>query len=344
VVVAGWMPWRQLRLGCFPEELFDQLKMLPGFSARELAMDMAQEARATEANSEEEYIEWAQLHARREEHWSEVVCHLLKERRTALTAILLDGPDKVQHLCWRFLDPTLSKNLTEDEQIIRESCLDFYRRLDHVLSEIVTAAGPETTVVLASDHGFGATTEVFHINSWLEQAGYLTWKGDVRGEAISNGVLGMQQLTRHTDWIDWQKTKAYTATPTSNGIHIVIAEENNGYGVPKELYSQFREELTDALLHYKATDDGTSVVTQVSAREEIFPGNASMYGPDLTLTLRDGGLVSILPSEIVLQPRPQPGGTHRPIGIFIARGPGIRRGISTGELSILDVTPMFSTA
>jgi len=32
-------------------------------------------------------------------------------------------------------------------------------------------------------------------------------------------------------------------------------------------------------------------------------------------------------------------GAHRPVGIFGARGPGIRRGLDAAELSILDIAP-----
>lgn len=343
-VVAGWMPWRQLRLGCHPETIFDELKQLPDFNARELAMDMAQEASATEGSDDAGNREWAELHARREEHWRDVVCHLMQAHPTAFTALLLDGPDKVQHLCWRFLDPALAHSLTPEEEEVRASCMNFYQRLDAVLADIVAAAGEETTVVLASDHGFGATTEVLHINSWLAEAGYLTWATDKAQDAASDGILGMRQLSRHTEWIDWKRTKAFAATPTGNGIHIVIAEENDGHGVPRQEYEQFRAELKSKLLAYRAPakgDEGDQVITEVWTREEIFPGTAAGYGPDLTLTLRDGGLVSILPSAEVLQPRPQPAGTHRPLGIFIARGPGIRKGIRAKELSLLDVAPLL---
>ena len=106
-VIAGWMPWRQLRLGCYPPDLYDRLKQLPDFNPRELAMDMALEARATEGCDEDEYVEWVGLHIRREERWLEVLNYLSDNDPTDLTAVLLDGPDKVQHLCWRFLDPAL---------------------------------------------------------------------------------------------------------------------------------------------------------------------------------------------------------------------------------------------
>ena len=38
-----------------------------------------------------------------------------------------------------------------------------------MLAELVELAGPDATVVLASDHGFGPTREVFYVNSWLER-------------------------------------------------------------------------------------------------------------------------------------------------------------------------------
>jgi len=61
--------------------------------------------------------------------------------------------------------------------------------------------------------------------------------------------------------------------------------------------------------------------------------------PDLTLSIRDGGFVSILNSEVVLKPRPEVVGTHRPQGIFMAKGPRMRQGLSLPALSIIDVAP-----
>jgi hypothetical protein len=61
--------------------------------------------------------------------------------------------------------------------------------------------------------------------------------------------------------------------------------------------------------------------------------------PDLTLSLRDGGFVSILNSEVVLKTRAEVVGTHRPQGIFMAKGPRIRQGLSLPALSITDVAP-----
>ena len=61
--------------------------------------------------------------------------------------------------------------------------------------------------------------------------------------------------------------------------------------------------------------------------------------PDLTVSIRDGGFVSILKSDVVLKLRPEVVGTHRPEGIFMAKGPRIRPGLALPPLSITDVAP-----
>ena len=52
---------------------------------------------------------------------------------------------------------------------------DWYRRLDEVLGEVVAAAGPETAILVMSDHGMGPAAERrVYFNDWLCQSGYLT--------------------------------------------------------------------------------------------------------------------------------------------------------------------------
>lgn len=338
-VISGWMPWRQLRLGCHPAELYDRLKARPGFNPRELAMDMALEAQATEGGPEEEYAAWVELHTRREQGWLDVLRYLMREDPSELTAILFDGPDKIQHLCWRFLDPALwPAQPGPAEQIVHDLCLNYFRQLDQALAEVVAMAGAEATIVIASDHGFGATTEVFHVNTWLEQAGYLAWSNQASLTADKPGTLGMNYLARHMQWLDWTRTTAYASTPTGNGIHIVKARRD-GEEISREDYEAFREELIQALSGWVDPATGKPVVARIWKREEAFAGPAMLFAPDLTLALRDGGLVSILPSDRPLTPRPTPAGTHRPLGILVIGGPGVRQGATLHELSILDVAP-----
>ncbi len=95
VVSGGWLPWRQLRLGCHPADLYDRLKALPGFNPRELAMDMTHEEKVLEGCRQDEYEGWITLHIRRERQWFNVLRYLMQEDPTELTAILFDGVDKL---------------------------------------------------------------------------------------------------------------------------------------------------------------------------------------------------------------------------------------------------------
>jgi predicted AlkP superfamily phosphohydrolase/phosphomutase len=341
-VVPGWMPWRQLRLGCHPPGLYDRLKALPGFDARELAMDMDLEAKAVEGCKEDEYEEWIAYQIRREQQWFQILCTLVREEPCELTAVLFDGTDKLQHLFWRFLDPDcLDKSPGPGERRIRQHCRDYFRQLDQLLAEIARLAGPDATIVLASDHGFGPQTGTFFVNTWLAQHSYLAWADDKAPLASGPWQLGLDQLARHVYLLDWERTRAYTPTPSGNGIHIVPRTQPGEPGVPEDEYQAFRSRLVDELLGFVDLAVGEPVVAHVWTREEIFDGPCTSLAPDLTLELVDGGLVSILASDAPFKPRPEPTGTHRPEGILIARGPGLRQGVQLAPLSILDVAPLL---
>lgn len=340
-VVPGWMPWRQMRLGCHPPDLYDRLKKIPGFNAQELAMDLNPEAKAIQGCREDEYEEWVALHIRREKQWFAILRALMQEDPCELTAVVFDGVDRIQHLCWRFLAPASSAPLGPAEQRIRERCLEYFRELDALLAEVVSLAGAEATVVLASDHGFGPQTGTFFVNAWLEQRGLLAWAHVDAPRAAEAQDLGIEQLARHAYLLDWEKTRAYAPTPSSNGIHIVQAGPEHPHGVPPSEYERFRAELARDLRAVSDPATGEPIVARVSTRDEVFEGPYKSLAPDLTLELLDGGLISILASEVPFRRRPEPSGTHRREGIFIARGPGLESGVRLPPLSILDVAPLL---
>jgi predicted AlkP superfamily phosphohydrolase/phosphomutase len=332
-VVPGWMPWRQLRLGCRPADLFDRIKKLPGFEARELSMDLSPEAKAVQGCRLEELEEWVSFYIRRERQWLRIVEMLEREDPSDLTAILFDGVDKIQHLCWRFIDPAFRRpDASERDERIRALCLEYFRQLDEILSRIFAMGGAEDTTFIASDHGFGAQTGTFFVNAWLEEKGHLAWASDAGPGAGGSGDLGMEQLARHVYLLDWAKTRAYVPTPSGNGIYIVRS------GMSDWDYQELRATLVQDLREVK-DENGVPVVSRVFTKDEVFSGPCQDLSPDVTLELRDGGLVSILDSETIFRQRAEPIGAHRPEGVFFARGPGYRKGVELEELSILDVAP-----
>ncbi len=339
-VVPGWMPWRQLKLTCHPAGLYEKLKAFPWFNPRELAMDMEAEEKAIEGCRDSEYENWVDLHIRREQQWTRVLHVLMDQEPAGLTTVMFDGVDKLQHLLWRFIDRScLGESPGEWERSLRAKCLEYFRRLDGLIAEIVGRVGPEANVILASDHGFGAQRATFFVNAWLKQAGYLRW-ATAAPRPSDNAVLGLGQMGKQVFQLDWEHTRAYATTPSSNGIHIVRASEANPGGVPEPEYAAFRGRLIEQLSEVQDPTIGEPIVAEVWTREQVFAGPFMDLAPDLTLVLRDGGLISILDSDDAVVPRPLPTGTHRPQGVFIARGPRFRAGVRLDEpLSILDVAP-----
>jgi predicted AlkP superfamily phosphohydrolase/phosphomutase len=341
VVPGGMMPWRQLRLGCHPPGLFDRLRTLPGFNPREL-LNMELEIKAIEGCPEDQYADWVELHIARERSWFEVARFLMHEEPAELVGILFDGVDKLQHLCWRFVDPACRParpSAWEREMI--ERCERYFRTLDGLIAELVTIAGSDATVILASDHGFGPTHDVFHVNSWLEREGYLAWADGRGGAADRDTQVGFAEITRHVRALDWERTVAYAATPSSQGINIVSRVPGSDRPLPEDSRQSISAELADALREIKRPGDGRPLVAEIWTREQAFAGPHADLGPDLSILLTGGGTISILPSDALVARRPQPRGHHRWEGIFTATGPGIRQGAHVDELSIVDVAPLI---
>jgi predicted AlkP superfamily phosphohydrolase/phosphomutase len=248
--------------------------------------------------------------------------------------------DKLQHLFWHLLAASsLSEPRPPWEEKIRRRCLDYFRQLDGLIAEAAALAGDDANVFIVSDHGFGPSDEIFYVNAWLQQNGYLTWAEASPRDQGALDTLGLKLIGWMDRLIDWRNTTAYAHSPSSNGIHICVAGQRGKEGIAPVDYHGFRRELLDKLRRFSDPNTGEPVVTEVWTREEAFPGTQTHLAPDLTLRLRDGGFISTLKSDVVLRSRAEPMGTHRPEGIFLARGPAVAKGALLPQISVLDVTP-----
>lgn len=336
-VVPGYVTARQLKTSVFPRALYPRLKALPGFNPKEFAWNMDESRKGVEGLPPEDYESWIRYVMDKDGQWVQIATMLMKEENWSLAAILFDGVDRLQHLVWRFLDPALADSLgSEWERRIRELAIEYFVRLDKHLADLVAVAGPDTRVFLASDHGAGSTTEIFYANAWLASRGYLTWKDGT--ELDVEDRLSAPHIFDFFQSIDWRRTKAYVRSASSNGIYIRKARPEGG-GVKPEEYEAFRAKLVEELLEFRDPANGERIVSRVMLREEAFPGEAMEDAPDITLFLRDGGFPSIMPSQELLKPRKEVVGMHRPEGVFMAVGPGIRKGESLPPKDIVDTTP-----
>lgn len=330
--MPGFVPGRHLRRSSYPADLFDRVSDLGKLNVSVLGLELDTEKQSLAQLPADQWLPYIDHHIEREKAWFDILEYLMVHEPSEFTAIVFDGVDKLQHLAYRFLDPAYlpSEPTRWDEQVMQR-CGAYFRQIDQFLGRVLEIVGDQGRVFIASDHGFTATTEVVYINKFLHDQGLLKWKTDVPEDSGESIVV--DRLTRYLDVYDWQQSKAFALTPSSNGIYII--------NVAPHEYEQFRNELIDTLYSLKGPDGG-QIVTDIKKREEWFAGPFMQRAADLTLTVRDHGFLSVLNASAPVVPRSMPAGTHHPEGVLIGHGPGIRRGARVERRNILDVAPLLA--
>ena len=336
--IPGFVTWRHLRHSCHPKDLMDSLKTIPGFDLKIIAHDFGLEEKVVAGCAPEEAESWIRYHTYKDGQWVKVLTWLAERDSINVNALVLDSVDRLQHVYYRLLDPAVDEGaLSESDKRIQRILFKHFRELDAMIGRLADTAGPDGTVIIVSDHGFGPSRYCFHLNSLLEGLGYLTWSDRAVSEETGAGDVSMAAVKNHGHLLDWEKTIAFVDTPSSNGIRINVRGRNSAHGILPEDYDRVVSQLKDHLLALRHPDTGEPVVTSIWTREEAFEG--AEMAPDLTLRLWDNGLVSTVKSDRLIKPRRECTGVHYPMGVFMARGPGIRAGARLDALNILDVAP-----
>jgi predicted AlkP superfamily phosphohydrolase/phosphomutase len=163
--------------------------------------------------------------------------------------------------------------------------------------------GDQTMLVVMSDHGFTSWRRSFHLNSWLEQQGYLALRDPQR-----------RRGTLFSD-VDWSRTRAYGLG--LNGLYMnVRGREKSGIVDPAERAALARE-IGDRLLKTIDPATGLPVVAHVYPREQVY---ASVPYPDITPDLIVGytkgtrssnqSALGEVPAEVLVDNKEQWSGDH----------------------------------
>lgn len=337
-LVPGFVSWKHLRRNTWPTSLYDRIAALEDFDPKELSWDFERESQIGEAMPDQELYTWVERHLPRDKQWFNIGKHLLDEDSPDLFALMLDGTDKIQHQAWHVLDPEeWDPASPESLRKVRALVVEYFRQVDGYLADLHKAAGEDCHMVIVSDHGFTGSTKVVRVNKYLESLGYLTYRASDGSEAARR-----RDMANFAN-LDWEKTKAFCPTPSSNGIVIRQQSAQNPNGVAEDEYEWFRDKLIADLLAMTDAETGEKVITDVLKREDAFPGQAMENAPDLTLILCDHGFVSVKNLDPQVITRPTPIGTHHPDGIFFMSGPGVQA-MRGGEMSIVDTTAVVAHA
>jgi predicted AlkP superfamily phosphohydrolase/phosphomutase len=262
-----------------------------------------------------------------------LVKHFMQTKPWDFFMMVEMGPDRIHHGFWRFCMPDHPE--FKPGNPFENAMLDYYKKLDANIGELVALAGDDTAVFVVSDHGAKTMFGGVCINEWLMKEGYLTVKSKPEGVARPDKCE-----------FDWDKTKAWGEGGYYGRLFInVKGREPNG-SVPTEEYENFRNELI-AKLEAITDESGRNIGTRVFRPEDVYP-EVRNVAPDLIVYFGDLAWRSVgsIGGGKVLTYENDTGpddANHAQHGIFIMRDPdSAPRGRVEG-IDILDCAPTMLT-
>jgi len=299
---------------------------------------------------------------------TEAVLWLMKEHDWDLFMVVYVLTDRLQHVFWKFMDPTHPDHDPGLAQRYGQVILDAYRKVDRALGRILQEAGEDVTVLVFSDHGFGPMRRFFLLNNWLKKKGLLRLRRTLPWHirlsrpplekiltklglgAIARAVpKAVRRLPVPRPWaasktwyelVDWGRTKAYAAEGLGLNLNL-RGRETEGIVDQGEEHEALLQAVTRELYLLTDPDTREPVVDTVAPRDRIYAGPYTSEAPDLLIAMK--GLSYIVScggvrSRNIYGPAPW-SGNHRFEGILIMSGPEVATGVPLKQPRIIDVAP-----
>jgi len=283
------------------------------------------------------------------ERRTEAAVKLMGQWKPDFFMVVFKGTDDMQHFFWG------------REDIL----LEYYQKIDKSVDRILAEGGEDTDVFIISDHGFGpAATRRFSIIAWLEQAGLLKRKRDLKSTLLRNTYHLAGVLNRKTPFVKripprsvaavrkvvrqvlaWHHSKAYSRNLLGIiGINVNLrGREPQGIVEPGQEYEELREEVIKKLLSLKDPKTGERVMAEVYSNSEIYWGSKLNKVPDIIgiPNPKYGVDPSPFTKTGFADSSPEVRGQHfnQPNGIFIACGPRIKDGERAEGARLFDIAP-----
>ena len=274
--------------------------------------------------------------------------------------VVFTASDRMGHYLWNY-HRAEDLDGSEESRALHQAVVDFYREQDKLIGDLVAAAGPETTVLLMSDHGMGPIyNKITHWNNWLYREGYLKLAKSSSKSAdgwllrlgLPRDKIGrfLRRLPGVATSSAFRKAKsARTAEidfETSGAYYVRIFDPVGGIRVNGQ--GQEKRALVERLLAQvrQVVDPATDrpIVRWAYRREECYWGPHAGQMPDIILVFEPeyGSSNRLSNYSAIATERPNiddPGGHHIE-GIFVAAGPQvIHHDQPLQDLDIVDVAP-----
>lgn len=238
-------------------------------------LGLAEDTEALDAGviDEEAFLQQARsLHEERER----MLFHGLERTREGLLVCVFDGPDRVQHMFFRTLDPEHPANEGRRVADFQDVLPDLYGEMDDLVGRVMERIDDgETTLLVISDHGFCPFRRGVNLNTWLRENGYLALEDDPPGPGEGG------------DWfagVDWSRTRAFALGLA--GIFLNRAGREARGVVTEAEAGELKRELIAGL--EELADEGRPAVRRVWDAESHFHGPYKDGAPDLLVGYNAG--------------------------------------------------------
>ncbi len=200
----------------------------------------------------------------------------VKQSKKGLVTTVFDTTDRIQHMFYRYLDPTHPANEGKDTVVWKDAIARVYEKTDELLGKVSHLVDdPDTVFMVISDHGFTNFRRGVNLNAWLRDNGYLFMKED----AETSG--------EYFEGIDWTRTKAFALGLT--GLFINRAgREKSGIVAEGAEYRDLVKELAEKLEQLVDPATGERCVRRVAIAHEYFDGPYRFDAPDLLMGWEGG--------------------------------------------------------
>lgn len=299
---------------------------------------------------------------------TDVAEYLMASRPVDFFMTVYTASDWAGHNLWKYFEGADGDQLRG--AAASNPLLEIYRALDRAIARLLNHSNSETQVYVISDHGMGPHTGAsYHLAAWLEGKGYMVRgvRSSGRQSFISAGRraarsllpvsvrervragLGEDRIERlqaaekdsFYSSIDWERTAAYTE-PGRHVINVNLVGRNAGGSVPRSEYADVCSRIIDDLSQW--TDArGNRVVDRVTRRDDAYAGPFTKRASDLYVYWNPAAHLGEPPDEV----RDRGfwwSGDHRPEGIVICKGPGLRSTVLTVLPTVYDLVPTMMYA
>lgn len=274
-----------------------------------------------------------ELHRMAAQHF-DIAEHVLRTQDPHLLFMVEIGTDRLHHLFYPALDPADPRHaaFVEAHPHWPRRARDYYAYLDMRVGKLLALSGPETDVLLMSDHGARPLLGGVFINEWLRKQGLLVLKQEPESET----PLRIED-------IDWKRTRAWSEGGYYARIFLnVLGREPEGV-IPEGDLSAELAAIEAALSELPDMSGRGHRIVRSSEAFRAQQGGA----PDLLvffgdLALRSLGAVGggqfIATSERVERDKGRGGCNHDWDGICVLQGRGVTRRGPLQNANLMDIS------